>query len=447
MQNILHLKAPGNWINDPNGFIYSKGAYHLFYQYFPYEPIWGTMHWGHAVSKDLIHWEHLGVALYPTKEFDSNGIFSGSAVEKDGELLLYYTAVHYEKEDPEYIHAAKDGINRQSQAMIRSKDGYTFDNLHGKKMVIPSMTDTAIGDPQDCRDPKVWREGAVYYMCLGSTHLKKEGVLLIYQSSDGENWEYRSRLQDRRLGHTLECPDLFRLGDRYVLVCSPMGNYAGGAWPESQSTMQQVEFDPSNGNVTLCGDETPKLLDYGLDLYAPQSNLDAEGRRVVIAWVRMPLPQRAEDNEASGGKPWNGMMSLPRLVELRDGEIVTPVHPNVREYFADAARSSEDEKLTRWEKENRSRVCAVMRNGESLRVNGVEISLRDGCVCADRTGLLPENAVWHRMGRTPYVGKECSLEIYAERNLIEIFVNDGQYVVSQVIYPEQKPGATSDQGQ
>ena len=102
--NQIHLKAPGNWINDPNGFIYYKGMYHLFYQYFPYAPQWGTMHWGHAVSKDLTNWEHCGIALFPTKYEDQNGCFSGSAVEKNGKLYLYYTGVHYDKINPENIH-------------------------------------------------------------------------------------------------------------------------------------------------------------------------------------------------------------------------------------------------------------------------------------------------------------------------------------------------------
>ena len=102
-KDIIHLKAPGNWINDPNGFIYYKGNYHLFYQYFPYAPSWGTMHWGHAVSKDLVSWEHLGVALFPTKYEDQNGCFSGSAVEYDGKMYLYYTGVHYNKPDPNNI--------------------------------------------------------------------------------------------------------------------------------------------------------------------------------------------------------------------------------------------------------------------------------------------------------------------------------------------------------
>ena len=92
----LHLKAPDNWVNDPNGFIYYKGYYHLFYQYFPYGPRWGTMHWGHAVSRDLVTWEHRGIALYPTVREDRNGCFSGSAIEKDGKLYLVYTGVRYE---------------------------------------------------------------------------------------------------------------------------------------------------------------------------------------------------------------------------------------------------------------------------------------------------------------------------------------------------------------
>ena len=101
----LHLKAPDNWVNDPNGFIYYKGMYHMFYQYFPYAPRWGPMHWGHAVSRDLVNWEHVGIALFPTKRGDQNGCFSGSAVEKEGRLHLLYTGICHEENDPEDIHA------------------------------------------------------------------------------------------------------------------------------------------------------------------------------------------------------------------------------------------------------------------------------------------------------------------------------------------------------
>lgn len=103
MQKI-HFKAPNCWINDPNGFIWYQGQYHLFYQCFPYAPQWGRMHWGHAVSKDLVNWEEKGIALYPTKTDDRSGCFSGSAVEQDGTMYLYYTGVNYLEEDPENIN-------------------------------------------------------------------------------------------------------------------------------------------------------------------------------------------------------------------------------------------------------------------------------------------------------------------------------------------------------
>ena len=139
-QDFLHLKAPGNWINDPNGFIYYEGKYHLFYQHFPYAPMWGTMHWGHAVSTDLVQWQHEKIALFPTKNYDRNGVFSGSAVEKDGKMYLYYTANRYLKEQDENIHVA-DGGYEESQAMIISEDGFHFDNWNGKKQIIPAVRD------------------------------------------------------------------------------------------------------------------------------------------------------------------------------------------------------------------------------------------------------------------------------------------------------------------
>ena len=104
MKPQLHFTAPYHWINDPNGLIYYQGYYHIFYQHFPYASKWGTMHWGHAITKDFIHYQHLPIALYPSKHYDRNGCFSGSAIEKDNKLYLYYTAIQYTKENPEYFH-------------------------------------------------------------------------------------------------------------------------------------------------------------------------------------------------------------------------------------------------------------------------------------------------------------------------------------------------------
>ena len=129
----IHAKAPDNWVNDPNGLIYYKGYYHLFYQYFPYAPRWGTMHWGHAVSRDLVNWEHRGIALFPTKRGDENGCFSGSAVEKDGRLCLIYTGVRYEPADPEDIHVSFNEQFESCQMMISSEDGFHFDNWRDKE--------------------------------------------------------------------------------------------------------------------------------------------------------------------------------------------------------------------------------------------------------------------------------------------------------------------------
>ena len=130
MKPKLHFTAPYHWINDPNGLIYYKGNYHIFYQHFPYDNKWGTMHWGHAITKDFVNFEHLPIALYPSKDFDRNGCFSGSAIEIDGQLYLYYTAIKYAKENPNNVHNQySDDDLRASQALVVSSDGIHFDNV------------------------------------------------------------------------------------------------------------------------------------------------------------------------------------------------------------------------------------------------------------------------------------------------------------------------------
>ena len=391
-QDFLHLKAPENWINDPNGFIYFKGRYHLFYQHFPYAPMWGTMYWGHAVSDDLVHWSHEKIALFPTKDYDRNGVFSGSAVEKDGKMYLYYTANRYLKEQDENIHVA-DGEYEESQVMIISEDGFHFDNWNGKKQIIPVIRDDETADSMDTRDPKVWEENGVYYMILGSTYKHEIG---------------RLELED---------------------------NYS--------------------------------LIDYGGDFYAQQTNLDKDGRRVMIGWIRMPeavtgmksskaavffdqnsdreenerekITQSTDKNHLKKSDKsqllteerviWNGMMSLPRVVEIENGQVCFRVHPNVRKGLSrslssqDALRSS-----------NPFCIKTTLQNGDCLDIGGYQISMKDGTICTDRTRVFPHTDSKKLHCQIPDAGEKADLEIFVDPNLIEIFVNDGEYVLSNVVY-------------
>lgn len=417
----LHLKAPGNWINDPNGFIYYKGNYHLFYQYFPFAPVWGTMHWGHAISKDLVHWEHLGVALFPTKAYDRSGIFSGSALEKDGKLYLYYSAVRYLTEDAENVHIVPEGCFETSQAMIVSEDGYHFDNWNQKRQVIPVIQDTEMADPCNTRDPKVWREGKYYYMILGSTY-EGTGRVLFFRSEDAVNWEYVNQCRDARYGTTMECPDLFQVGGQTVFVSSPMNILKEDLGTAHHAVCALAEFEESGCHLEL--PEAYQFVDYGLDFYAPQTNVDAEGRRVMIGWMRMP---RAV--EVPGETAWNGMMSLPRVVEVQDGHIYFRVHPQVEAYF-----DTELAEAGMMEHGRPFRLRTILREGEMLDIGGYRIFLEEGKVTADRSRVSGGGEDIRLVNRTPRIAGSCRLDIFVEPNLIEIFVNDGEYVLSNVVY-------------
>lgn len=432
IKNELHVKAPGNWINDPNGFIYYQGKYHLFYQHFPFAPVWGTMHWGHAVSDDLVHWEHQDVALFPTKSYDRNGVFSGSAIEKDGRLYLYYSAVRYLQENAENIHLAGNDSFETSQALLISEDGYQFDNWKDKKQIIPVCHDEKIADATHTRDPKVWRDGEFYYMILGSTYRLEKGRVLFYRSRDAVNWEYVNQCRNAIYGHTLECPDLFKVGEDTVFIGSPMGILNDGLEYANHSVCTVVDFEPETCCMEL-SDEY-QFVDYGLDLYAPQTNVDKDGRRVMIAWMRMP---KAVEN--AGETPWNGMMCLPRVVEVEKGHIYFRVHPEVDAYFAGKGKCLEIHCGEEgWQDEiDFTRPCRIkttITEGEHLEIGGYQICLEGGCVKTDRSRVFAALKGYRTKSCTPAVGARCELDIFVEPNLVEIFVNGGEYVLSNVVY-------------
>ena len=148
------------------------------------------MHWGHAVSEDLVHWEHQDIALFPTKYEDQNGCFSGSAIEHEGVMNIFYTGVHYDKINPEDTHMCLDDEFQSAQLRITSEDGIHFDNFRDKQVIIPAIEDAEIGDRTHTRDPKVWRGSDAWYLVLGSSTADRKGELLFYKSMDLENWEF-----------------------------------------------------------------------------------------------------------------------------------------------------------------------------------------------------------------------------------------------------------------
>lgn len=415
MQKI-HFKAPNCWINDPNGFIWYKGWYHLFYQCFPYSAHWGRMHWGHAVSKDLVNWEEKGIALFPSKTDDRSGCFSGSAIEYKDKMYIYYTGVNYTEEDPENINCCINDTFTAAQLMITSEDGMKFDNITDKKTVIPPIEDKKIGDKNHTRDPKVWRGKDAWYMVLGST-VDKNGRLLFYKSSDLKTWQYLNYCEKDGFGWMWECPDFFEIDGKGVTIFSPMGFFNDGNGYDSVAVCMLSSFDENTGKMELSADY--QLFDYGIDLYAPQSTTDKDGNRVVIAWARMPEAVITEKGE------WCGMMCIPRIVDVKNNHVYIRPHTNVKNSFVTKLSAP---------KKSGYMLKTTLKNGESINVGGYVIKRENDKITTDRSKVFNIKGNYKLIAETPVINDGYELEIYVDEHLVEVFINNGEYVISNVVY-------------
>ncbi len=303
MRQKFHFMPQAGWLNDPNGLIYFKGKYHFFYQYNPYYGHWDYMHWGHAVSDDLIHWEYLPLALAPSEWYDDHyrgGCFSGSAIEYEGRLYLIYTSVSY------------NGYEFEStQCIAYSQDGVVFEKYDGN----PVLTAPDWVDGDQFRDPKVWKHDEHFYMICGASS-KKHGIALLYKSEDLINWEYVNVLGTNKgeWGYMWECPDLFPMGDKYVLTFSPMG--AGDH--TAVYMIGDLDYNTGRFNAESVGD-----LDYGMDFYAPQSFEAPDGRRLMVSWANeWQWMSYFKDWGPTYKEGWCGFFNIIREVKItEDGKL------------------------------------------------------------------------------------------------------------------------------
>ncbi|HUS34659.1 MAG TPA: glycoside hydrolase family 32 protein, partial [Verrucomicrobiae bacterium] len=374
----FHFTSRRGWNNDPNGLVFYKGEYHLFYQHNPYGWNWGNMHWGHAVSRDLVHWEELGEALYPD---ELGTMFSGSAVvdenntaglQRDSEktLVAFYTAAG--GDDP--FSKGKKFTQCMAYSNNRGRTWLKYD----KNPVIGHI----IGGN---RDPKVlWY--APQNKWIMAIYLDKNDFAL-FDSKDLKSW---NELQRFSVEHEIECPEFFELGDRWVFY-GANGKYLVGSFDGKNFTRESGPHELNRGNC----------------FYASQTfNLPAtDKRRILVPWGRFNIPDM----------PFNQMIGLPvelKLSQTAEGHRLSALPVDELKKLRGAETKLDRLKSPEFEIE-----CAFdLGNKIDINLHGAPIRFSPDnreITCLGKVAVLPRDA------------REVKIRALVDRASIDLFINDG----------------------
>ncbi len=418
----FHITGEVGWINDPNGLIFYKGQYHAFFQYHPYDTKWGPMHWGHVVSDDLTNWKYLPIALTPGDDCDKNGCFSGTAIEHDGKLWLMYTGF-IENQGGESI--------RQVQCLAESSDGITF-KKHG---IVIGEEDLPEGySPSDFRDPKVWMHDDYFWCIIAAKKREGRGRILLYKSKDLFNWKFAGDLFGKdSAGTMIECPDYNEeLG--YLLFCEQFQPNEGKEHLNVHTCRFCVgKIDYSTG---LFKEETRGIVDYGFDMYAPQT---IAGKPVIMGWLNM-----WDRNVPSAKYGFAGMLTVPRKVYVKDGRLYQEPIVNCGEvHKTNVCEKLEDKALN-----GVITIRATDLEGFELKIrsngeNYTSLTLKNGEWVFDRSksgeaiiGVEKDDDSLNGIRRMPFSGKEeVMVTIVMDEFSVEIF--EGGKALSSTIYPPE----------
>ena len=442
-----HFSPKEHWMNDPNGLVYHQGIYHLFYQHYPEDIVWGPMHWGHATSEDLLHWDHQEIALFP----DSLGyIFSGSAVvdrnnssglgSTDNPALVAIFTYH----DPEGDKAGR--IDYQTQGMAYSTDNGTTWTKYQANPVLQNP------GKKDFRDPKVfWHDGSnswIMVLAVGD-HVE------FYSSPNLLTWTYLSSFGSDRGAHggVWECPDLFKLQsedketEKWVLLISinPGGPNGGSA--------TQYFIGDFDGQSFAAEHEDIRWLDQGADNYAgvTYNNLDSD-KRILIGWMSNWNYAQQTPTER-----WRSAMTLPRelsLVEDRGeyyvrSEVIKGFEVLILDTLKEETLVSGTEYTVTHMDLSQSEIAfdsnlskplqIVLQNDQGERVQ-FDLDPENQEIRFDRSESgktdFSENFAKEKH-RFSYLPKDhpVNVRLLVDRSSVEIFIDKGRYVMTERVFP------------
>jgi beta-fructofuranosidase len=427
MRPQYHLQPKHGWMNDPCGPIFWKGRYHMFLQYND-EPVSGVKLWAHATSSDMVHWHREPIALAPTPGGpDAQGCWTGTAALVDGKPTFLYTGVVNSQPD----HATlRDGSTylRESVCMAIAEDDAL---LHWRKLPQPVIAAPPPGiEVTGFRDPSPWREGGPgqgnedhWYLIVASGQRGVGGMVLLYKSADFRHWEYlhplaRGKWNGKQTdvvgsGEMWECPDFFALDGKHVLIHSSEGK-----------TIWQI--GTLDRNTMLFHAESDGLLDHGA-YYAPKSQLDAHGNRILWGWITETRPQA--EYAAAG---WSGMMSLPRRLSIANGALVMAPAPEIASLRTAPRTGDAVKRLPTAAQEIR-----LGLQPDEPRTAAFEQSFTDNQGAAILLRADPQQSPGTvRVGDTQIDGIDkgpLDMHIFLDHSVAEIFINQRQ-VITQRYY-------------
>lgn len=434
----FHFTPKSGWMNDPNGMVYYGGEYHLFYQHYPDSTVWGPMHWGHAISKDMIHWEHLPIALYP----DALGyIFSGSALVDWKNTSGFGTMQNppivaiFTYHDPEGYPAGR--LDFQTQGIAYSLDKGRTWTKYDKNPVLPNP------GIQDFRDPKVsWNEVNNQWVMT----LAVKDHIEFYASPDLKKWSKLSEFGNTIGAHggVWECPDLFPLNDeqgntKWVLFVSinPGGPQGGSA--------TQYFVGDFNGKQFIPQDTITRWIDYGADNYAGVTWSDipaSDGRRLFIGWM-----SNWQYANVVPTKTWRSATTLPREVVLNKKSDIYELKSkpakeiegiqNQPASFNGITTVDQPLYLIEFNVDGKEDFSLTLSNSLDEKVI---VAVKDGALSFDRThsGIVDFNmdfAAVHHMNLKDIEIK--NVKIFVDLASVELFINDGERIMTEIVFPNQ----------
>ena len=423
-----HIQSVTGLLNDPNGFVFHDGVWHLFYQWCPWGAVHGLKYWYHTVSEDLVIWKNAGVCIRPDTLYDNKGAYSGSALPTADNLYLYYTGNHRDE----------NWVRKPYTCLVDLQDD-------GKAVKLPPLFGPHENYTEHQRDPKIIHhpDTGRYYIVLGAQTKDKRGCIIIYTSdSPTEGWRFAGELKVpgfESFGDMWECPSIETISGYDVLIFCPQHltlQGRGDSIHHSGYLLGHMDWD----NLVFTPDNTSfHVLDFGFDSYAAEcaANPNDKNKATLVAWMGLPDASYPPTDE----EDWSGCLTLPRELRVRDRRLI--------QQPLDELRALRGKKIDLETTDMLPRVCEVELISRGGDLNLCLFAKADGSgglvirydevakeITIDRSGMHHRfNTAWGEQRTRPLPKGLSHLRIFIDRSSVEIFVNDGDAVFSSRIFP------------